>query len=355
MADLVIPEEKALAHLLKNPESVCVDGKWVSVDEALGDAEYLALCFSASYCPSCRLFMPSVDFAYNHADLQKKCKVLLVGGDKTKENFEAYRDKYPHFLSLSFEETLSLKEDLRDKWKIQTIPHVVLLDRAAKLVQGNIRMQIENNPQCHGFPWIGVRVTPGVSTAGINADPEKHWTLTQRIVKTPRFWQLGHLAKEASPQSMYMDEHAVRARAGLLNITSWMALINIFFLKEKLALWILWPIVGWDMLSAALFGLTPLSPYGMLATLLAYLFGPAEPLWKPAAPKRFAWMIGFALVNTCGIAGVFNSREAMIVAAVMCNVATWAECALGFCAGCWMWNTIIAPRLGQKPCQECKL
>jgi len=109
------------------------------------------------------------------------------------------------------------------------------------------------------------------------------------------------------------------------------------------------------MLAAATFGLTPLSPYGMLGTLLAYVFGPAEPHWKPAGPKRFAWVIGFFLVNSCALGYFLQVRPLLIIAVLMCNAATWAECALGFCVGCWAWNTLIAPRLGHAACQECKL
>mmetsp|Transcript_8344 Transcript_8344/g.23175 ORF Transcript_8344/g.23175 Transcript_8344/m.23175 type:complete len:182 (+) Transcript_8344:616-1161(+) len=121
------------------------------------------------------------------------------------------------------------------------------------------------------------------------------------------------------------------------------------------SLYMLWPIVAWDMLAAAVFGLTPLSPYGLVGTLLAYIFGPAEPHWKPAEPKRFAWVVGFFLVNCCALGGLLQSRPLMIVAVMMCNAATWAESALGFCVGCWMWNTVIAPHIGKQACQECKL
>uniref|UniRef100_A0A7S0BBC5 Thioredoxin domain-containing protein n=1 Tax=Pyrodinium bahamense TaxID=73915 RepID=A0A7S0BBC5_9DINO len=358
----VLSVTSPLAELLGNPTVIHASGQPVTLEEALGDAQYLAVCFSASYCPSCKKFMPALEYAYLQGGLEsdKKCKVLLGGGDKTAEAFDAYRGKYPQFLSLGFEETQPLKTVLRDTWKVSTIPHVVLLDcRTAQVIQSNARFLIEGNPRCDGFPWnkednhTTIDMTKAASKSGDDT-PQQHWTLGARIWKRPRFYQLGHFAKKGS-SSMYMDENAVRARAGLLNITSWMAIINIFLWKEMLFLYMLWPIVAWDMLAAAVFGLTPLSPYGLVGTLLAYIFGPAEPHWKPAEPKRFAWVVGFFLVNCCALGGLLQSRPLMIVAVMMCNAATWAESALGFCVGCWMWNTVIAPHIGKQACQECKL
>uniref|UniRef100_A0A7S0BCA2 Thioredoxin domain-containing protein n=1 Tax=Pyrodinium bahamense TaxID=73915 RepID=A0A7S0BCA2_9DINO len=238
----VLSVTSPLAELLGNPTVIHASGQPVTLEEALGDAQYLAVCFSASYCPSCKKFMPALEYAYLQGGLEsdKKCKVLLGGGDKTAEAFDAYRGKYPQFLSLGFEETQPLKTVLRDTWKVSTIPHVVLLDcRTAQVIQSNARFLIEGNPRCDGFPWnkednhTTIDMTKAASKSGDDT-PQQHWTLGARIWKRPRFYQLGHFAKKGS-SSMYMDENAVRARAGLLNITSWMAIINIFLFIHAVA------------------------------------------------------------------------------------------------------------------------
>jgi thiol-disulfide isomerase/thioredoxin len=330
---------------------------FAAFDTSLGDAAYLLVCFSASYCPSCETFMPKLEGGYQHAlEAGKSCRVLLIGCDKTLEKFDNYRNKFPEFLSFSFDETQSLKQSLRDKWDIKTIPHVVVLDRlSAKVVQLNVRFEIEKDPHWSGLPWsgLGADEVAHLPTKTVVGSEEEHWSLGRRMWKTPRFYQLGHIVK--SNGSTYMDENAVRARAGLLNFTSSVALLNALLWHNRTLVFVLWPLVSWDMLAAALFGLTPFSPYGMLGTVLAYVFGPAQPHWKPAAPKRFAWAIGFCLVNICFVGYMRQMRALSMLAVFACYVATWLESALGFCIGCWVWNRIVTPCSGRQACDECKV
>ncbi|CAD7945017.1 unnamed protein product [Amoebophrya sp. A25] len=236
------------------------------------------------------------------------------------------------------------------------------------VVKPNMRNELVNDPNCAAFPWLASEI--GMKSQeellmhfGEGANIEAKTALNievssrgrsggfrDRISKT----QLLDLGKNINGK-LYMDEHTVRARAGLLNITSWLAIINILLWKESTLLYVLYPVVFYDMLVASAFGVVPLSPYGFVGAFLASTFGPSQPLWKPAEPKRFAWIIGFFLVNTCFLGWFYEIRPLLLMAVAMCNAATWAESALGFCVGCWMWNTIIAPRLGQAACEECKL
>ena len=74
----------------------------------------------------------------------------------------------------------------------------------------------------------------------------------------------GHELEEKPSGSLYMNENAVRARAGLLNATAWTVLVLIFSMgNARFLAYSVAPVaVPWDMVTAALFGLTPLSPYG---------------------------------------------------------------------------------------------
>ena len=106
------------------------------------------------------------------------------------------------------------------------------------------------------------------------------------------------------------------------------------------------PFVVFDMFAAAATGLTPLSPTGVLGTLLTLRFRPA---WKPVPPKQFAWILGGTLGLIClgmRLAGVAPAWIAGVVA--ICFVLTWLEACLGFCVGCWM-----HARLFQ--CEECEV
>jgi hypothetical protein len=85
-----------------------------------------------------------------------------------------------------------------------------------------------------------------------------------------------------------MDEHAVRIRAGLLNVITWVAIMNVFYMRNLLLVNVVFGIVSWEFVTSMLFGLTPFAPLGIIATLVAVVLQPS-PLWKPASPKRFAW------------------------------------------------------------------
>ena len=50
----------------------------------------------------------------------------------------------------------------------------------------------------------------------------------------------------------------MRCRAGLLNIASWIALANVVVFRERVVLWVLWPVVCVEFLASCTVGLTPL-------------------------------------------------------------------------------------------------
>ena len=59
-----------------------------------------------------------------------------------------------------------------------------------------------------------------------------------------------------------------------------------------------------------------------LACSITWLLHP-EPHWKPAKPKRFAWIIGFVLVNLCFVGWLLESSYVQYSAACVCFLATW--------------------------------
>lgn len=98
------------------------------------------------------------------------------------------------------------------------------------------------------------------------------------------WYSLGSQLDGRAKDNRYMNDNAVRARAGLLNMTAWTVTLLLFTVdKPKFILYSVGPIVLWDMVTASIFGLTPLSPYGILGTILTMKM---KPVWKPAEPKR---------------------------------------------------------------------
>jgi hypothetical protein len=143
-----------------------------------------------------------------------------------------------------------------------------------------------------------------------------------------------------------LNETATRARAGLLNVLSGVTIFLLLAWPELDPVIYVAPFVIFDMTVAALFGLTPLSPSGLLGTAMT-LRMPA--LWKPVRPKRFAWTLGCIMGITClafRLAGLSTGWLVGVLA--ICFVLTWLEAVLGFCVGCWMHGLFFG-------CEVCKL
>jgi hypothetical protein len=143
-----------------------------------------------------------------------------------------------------------------------------------------------------------------------------------------------------------INETATRARAGLLNVLSSVTMFLLIARPDLDPVLYVAPVVIFDMAMAALFGLTPLSPTGVLGT--AMTMG-TKPLWKPIQPKRFAWSLGCILGVTCLTFELLGLSNAWLLGVLgICFVLTWLEAVLGFCVGCWMHGLFFG-------CEVCKL
>jgi hypothetical protein len=132
-----------------------------------------------------------------------------------------------------------------------------------------------------------------------------------------------------------VNETATRARAGLLNALSATTIFLLIAAPELDPVIYVGPFVIWDMLTAAAFGLTPLSPTGVLGTLITLRI---RPVWKPHQPKQFAWLLGGTLGVVCLSMRLADVSNAWIIGVVaICFALTWLEAVLGFCVGCWMY------------------
>lgn len=155
---------------------------------------------------------------------------------------------------------------------------------------------------------------------------------------TSPWWAMGSQLRP-DDESRYINETATRARAGILNAVS---ATTIFILLREPQIDIIpyvGPLVIWDMLTAGFSGLTPLSPFGILGTIITMR---SVPVWTPFAPKRFAWFLGAAMGVTCTLMRILNVGRGWIsIVVAMCYLLTWLESVLGFCVGCWMYRLIF--------------
>ncbi len=161
---------------------------------------------------------------------------------------------------------------------------------------------------------------------------------------TTPWWAMGQPI--TGYQSPCVNETATRARAGLLNIISGATIFILLAAPQLDPVIYVGPFVIFDMAIAAIFGLTPLSPVGILGTLITMKI---RPVWKPIAPKRFAWTLGGALGVTCLTLRLFHVDNVWIIAVVVtCFTLTWLEGVLGFCVGCWMHRQLFG-------CEVCEI
>ena len=127
-----------------------------------------------------------------------------------------------------------------------------------------------------------------------------------------------------------------------------------------------------EMLSGLFVFTSRLSPTIWLASWLAQHH---RPLWKPLAPKRFAWTLGSSFIITCLVffnpdtfaswvnaitahellPTTYNFMPRWIPAVLVwvCLGFMWMETVLGFCVGCQL--HALGVKLGwiEEPCEAC--
>jgi len=142
------------------------------------------------------------------------------------------------------------------------------------------------------------------------------------------------------------NARAVRARAGLLNVCIACAIAFVQVDPEAEALRYIIVFLSCDLLVSVVFGLTPYSPLGFVATMLTRAY---EPQWTPHLPKRFAWMMGTGLAFTCLSFQWLGVQDVWVSAVLgVFFILTWLDAAVGFCAGCWIYSQLFG-------CRSCRI
>lgn len=139
------------------PELAKANGGSQPVREALGKT-YLALYFSAHWCPPCRGFTPKAAAWYKQFKASGKpfsndFEVIFVSSDKSAAEFSEYLGEMP-WPALP-QQQASEKKELSKLFGVQGIPTMVLLKKNERgvyeLENGDLRSKIESDPD--HFPW----------------------------------------------------------------------------------------------------------------------------------------------------------------------------------------------------------
>jgi len=181
----------------------------VALDPKLFD--YVAVFIGADYCPHCKEFAPTVKAATPTLEQDKRCKVLFLSNDRTQDAFEASCKKNTGIDIVPYD--LQKTRAVRDLFDLDTIPAFMILKNKdfqspTPPVVSNARHTLVADPDARNFPWVS----------------DAPMTFMDRFVirgKYGKWYELGHHVNPDFPDQIYMDEHAVRARAGLLNVVTW--------------------------------------------------------------------------------------------------------------------------------------
>jgi len=121
----------------------------VKVSEALAGKDCVGLYFSAHWCPPCRGFTPKLAEVYNGlVSAGKSFEIVFVSSDKSEDQFNEYCGEMP-WLALPYSERAA-KQKLSQKFKVQGIPMLILLDGSGKLLTKQGREAVASPEK---FPW----------------------------------------------------------------------------------------------------------------------------------------------------------------------------------------------------------
>lgn len=120
----------------------------VKVDSLRG--KVVGLYFSASWCGPCKRFTPKLVEFYNELLQLSKFEIVFLSADKENEAFDAYFSKMP-WVAIPFSDS-ETRERLDETFKVNGIPHLVLLDENGKiLTDEGVRVILEYGAEAYPF------------------------------------------------------------------------------------------------------------------------------------------------------------------------------------------------------------
>lgn len=138
-----------LGALLRKP-----DGSSAPTSEALAGKDYLAIYFSAHWCPPCRGFTPTLCKQYTALqEAGKSFEMVFVSSDKDEGQFNEYHGEMT-FLAMPYERR-DAKETLSKYFKVQGIPSLVFMNlKTGQLITANGRAGVSSDTFVEDFPYF---------------------------------------------------------------------------------------------------------------------------------------------------------------------------------------------------------
>jgi nucleoredoxin len=134
------------------------------------EGKYLGLYFSASWCPPCRAFTPTLCQMYDTMkEKRNDFEFIFISGDNDEGAFKEYYQKMP-FLALPFSEKQN-NNLLNSHFEVQGIPTLVIVSPDGKTITTDARSRVSTDPEGLEFPFHPKPVNNVDNPAGINDSP----------------------------------------------------------------------------------------------------------------------------------------------------------------------------------------
>lgn len=115
----------------------------------------VGLYFSASWCPPCRTFTPTLVEVYNELSPKGNFEVVFISSDRDEEAFKGYFSKMP-WLTIPFSDSATNKS-VKEKFGVSGIPHLVFLDGAGN-VSTDEGVELVMEHEAEAYPFTSERI-----------------------------------------------------------------------------------------------------------------------------------------------------------------------------------------------------
>lgn len=132
------------------------DGSTVPAVDALKEADFVLVYFSAHWCPPCREFTPQLKQFYDAHHEKKKFEVVFMSLDNSeKEMLDYFKEAHADYYCMQYEDTKAMSWDWGKKYAFKSIPTLLLFENSSprKLVAKCGRAMVLEDPNAETFPW----------------------------------------------------------------------------------------------------------------------------------------------------------------------------------------------------------